>query len=124
MYDYDFTKGVATYKGACALCPYCHSFIHCGRLIMRWEEGEEGKGKVKRIISHGLRVLERANLVPHPSSWMAAEDLGLDIEWCDEPQALNNPPKMAPWEKWILVVDGHAFAGKFANQKEWVEHYG
>jgi len=122
-YTYDYAKGRAYYKESCALCPYCHGFIHSGRLLMLWEEGEETKRKVKRVIAHGLQILERANLVPNPASWLAADDLGLDIDWCDEPAELDDPPKLAKWLDWRLVIDGHEYQGRFHSQAEWEEYY-
>jgi len=130
IYKFNYKEGSATYLGACALCRYCHGFIHIGRLIMLWEDGDASKGEVTSIINHGLEILQTAELVPHPASWLAADELGIDIDWCDPPAELDTPKrgadpkkKWARWADWRLIVGKREFKGKFASKEQWKEHY-
>ena len=110
VYDFQYQLGQMIYLHTVALCNYCHSFIHQGRLAGLLEKGKIKRSKVKAIIDHGDEVLKRANLV--------------------KPLPYSGP--MASWSQWRLIIDipmpdgSHhqsATLPHFKSLQEWQEFY-
>jgi hypothetical protein len=114
-YDIDYRAGTTRLVEVVALCHYCHNFIHCGRLRSLAEKGEVSWRKFQDVMTHGLAVLEAANLEPH---WHAKAVL--DPEYCPPPQ----PNGIAPWSAWRLILEGQEFRSLFKSYEEWKAHYG
>lgn len=58
MYLIDWLKKTATYDKTNAICPYCHSYIHSGRLRMLLDSGKITQQHYAAVIRHGDRILE------------------------------------------------------------------
>jgi hypothetical protein len=114
-YDFDYQQGTARLIEIVALCHYCHNFIHCGRLKNLAEKGEVSWRKFQDVMTHGLAVLETADLEPH---WHLKAVM--DPEFVPPPQ----PNGIAPWSAWRLVIDGREFKSLFRSFEEWKAYYG
>jgi len=56
-YRFDYKAGIAEFIGVVALCNYCHSFIHSGRLEILAKERKISRQKKSAIMRHGRAVL-------------------------------------------------------------------
>jgi hypothetical protein len=97
VYRVDYLKGRQTYIETVPLCYYCHSFIHSGRLRALLDKDEIEQEKYDAIISHGNLVLKEAGLKRMPLY----------------------TGKIAPWEKWRLVLFGVEYPPLFPNYEAW-----
>jgi hypothetical protein len=103
VYRVNYKKGRQTYVETVPLCHACHSFIHDGRLLALRRQGEIMEIEYRKVMEHGRAVLAAAGLKrPLPK---------LDR-------------KMAPWEKWRLVIDGEEFPPVYKTYADWLEKFG
>jgi len=100
VYTYDYERGTGTLSEIVSLCHSCHNFIHSGRLKILLKKREISKDKFEDIMSHGRFILQEHNLTPI---------VPLDI--------------VADWDKWVLIIDGEIYPGKFKNYEEWENYY-
>lgn len=89
-YKIDFARGRMTYVETVALCYMCHAYIHAMRTEMAVRTGEISRLIFEDIVAHGDAVLARA---------------GIDI--CGNAVL---PRRVAPVEKWHLVIDGETYS--------------
>jgi hypothetical protein len=61
-YQIDYYKYRMIFIETVALCSYCHTFIHIGRLIGMFAHGEVSSTATKRVVLHGYQVLKAAGL--------------------------------------------------------------
>lgn len=102
-YNIDYEKHTMTFIEVVSLCHMCHSFIHDGRLNKLLENRQITKKDYKKIIAYGNRILRRAKL----------KQRGPYVED-------NN----RNWSKWVLILDGKRYKGKFANYESWLAYFG
>jgi hypothetical protein len=107
VYKIDYAKGRATFVKLVALCPYCHSFIHNGRLQALYDKGEIKTREYLSIIKHGKDILEKA---------------GLFNQWEHRHDIPGN--KVAEWLDWRLVFEGIEYPPKFQSYEEWLANFG
>ncbi|MFA5037013.1 MAG: hypothetical protein WC479_07540 [Candidatus Izemoplasmatales bacterium] len=106
VYEIDYAAGRAIFVKLVALCPYCHSFIHNGRLQALFDKGEITTKEYFAVINHGKEILEKHNLF---NQWEHRHDvLG----------------KIAEWEDWRLVFEGLEYPPKFKSYEEWLANFG
>lgn len=90
FYVVDWRKKTSTYKRTDPLCPYCHNYIHSGRLRMLLDAGTITHQHYAAVIKHGDTLLALAGLVKTPA-----------------PVGLCYPE----WGKWKLIVFGISYRG-------------
>lgn len=136
-YKIDYKNGRIYFNGLVALCPYCHAFIHSGRLYSLYSKGEKSRQETQEILLHGLHVLTASNrqfgtnLKPFGFTLAIAYEIR---EWMSQTEALfkvhekgyfdDEPTEFAPWASWRLVIDGNEYPPIFESMKAWAEHYG
>ena len=106
IYEINWKKGRAFFIKLVALCPYCHKFIHSGRLQALYKKREIKKQEYLDIIKHGTDILEKE---------------GLKQLWEERHDQCEDSPG---WGKWRLVFEGNYYKPKFKSYKEWAKHYG
>ena len=100
FYMYDYEKGRLTFEKVVTLCPYCHSFIHSGRLEMLYNTGEIDDETYEAILAHGNSVLKAA---------------GLTARW----QTRHDHLCSVPWEDWRLVFRGVEYGPSSKSFSDW-----
>lgn len=107
VYDYDFNKGVLTFKKLIALCHYCHLFIHSGRLVMLLQKHEISIKEFNDINGYGLSILK---------------DNNLRDEWHNRHN--DYVEEKIEWSDWCLIFEGKKYYSKFKSYDEWCNYYG
>jgi len=99
-YSYDYENGVATVTEVVALCHACHSYIHDGLLLHKYEEGKVSWQKYQNIMIRGNAILHQAGLTLPPP-----------------------PKRIAEWSKWGIIVAGRWYPTRWRNEDEWATYY-
>lgn len=124
-YDFDYDKGVMSFKEVVALCHCCHCFIHSGRLWSLYDQGTITKGKIRFILDTRLRMLRDAGLRPFLGTMVVYYMLQGMSEMQAKAQAWT--VDMLPWltgpkypNKWKMVFNGWAYYADGRTQ-QWTE---
>lgn len=99
-YNIDWKKGTCTLLEIVSLCNYCHSYIHQGRLKVLVEYGREEQSHLDDVLRHG------DNLTAHLKKSMTP-----------------SPVDMAPWNEWVMIVDGTPYPSRYVSSEEWATYY-
>lgn len=99
-YKIDWKKGTCTLVEVVSLCHYCHNYIHLGRLRMLLEAGKINLNFVEGVIRHGDRIT-------------AHLPVRLPV----------NLAEIAPWQDWVLIIDGTPYPSRFISEAEWATYY-
>lgn len=86
VYEIDWLMGRMHYEETVPVCPFCHGFIHSGRLRALLEKRLVTAQRYASIIQHGEAILEKH---------------GLEVKDYRGPQA--------DWGDWRLVIDGKEY---------------
>jgi len=108
IYDVDYQRGTLTYIETVPLCPYCHMYIHDGRLLALMQKKVLTQRKFTAVIQHGDSVLKAAGL-NRPTKFSRDEAII---------SAISNG-KVAEWAEWRLILKGKTYPPKFKTLKEW-----
>lgn len=108
LYEINYAKGRLTYVETVPLCPYCHSYIHDGRLRSLVQLGKMHASKLIAVIQHGDQVLKRAGL-RKPTHQEREEQFRLLV--------VSN--RTADWGDWRLVLNGKLYKPKYKTYEEW-----
>lgn len=103
-YDIDWRAGRARYLGACALCVWCHDYIHDGRMQNMVDSGEMDLERAVAVLDRGEAVLKRAGFTVFKPSY-------------------PSPDEMAPWPTWRLVIGTKEYGPAFRSKSEWEAHF-
>ncbi len=106
IYEIDWKRGTAKFIKLIALCPYCHMFIHNGRMQALYDQGEISTRQYFAVIKHGTELLDKA---------------GIRSQWEHRHDACNYSPN---WNKWRLIFEGKKYKPKFKSYDEWLKHFG
>ena len=112
VYRLDYAKGRAYYVETVPVCPYCHGYIHDGRLRAMMEQGNITQSHYVAVIQHGDRVLREAGLKR--------------LTYNERDNSVRNN-KLAEWKNWRLIinvlVDGkrvhRSVKPKFKDFEDW-----
>jgi len=132
-YKINYAKGRMVFKRVVALCHFCHSFIHSGRLQICVAKGKFSRQYGDSVLEHGLRVLDSAGLVP----WVGTVEVimglaptngypGFDDERLREMMVQAAPkqaPKIAKWEDWRLVLEDKEYPPFYKTMKDLKEAF-
>lgn len=134
LYSYDYKNGDATFERAIAVCSVSHDFIHSGRLITMFKNGNVlyPKQYVLKVVEHGFKLVYEYNK-KHPNKQLRV--YGTFLEYLKEPELelemkqlikkykvmfyIENERKSAKWGEWKLVVDGKEYPSPYKNQRDW-----
>lgn len=134
-YEIDYEAGRVYFRGLVALCPFCHSFIHSGRLFALYQKGERSKSHVWSILTHGMQVLDRHNRTTgddlHPF-WFTILfvymlrynlDINSALKLVESRYEIDRY-EMPPWGDWRLVLDdGSEHGPKFKDENAWLGEF-
>jgi hypothetical protein len=98
-YEIDYLMGRMTYVRTVALCHFCHSYIHNGRLKWLLESGKVHQAKYVAIIQHGDSILFNAKL--------------------KRPEPYTGPT--VEWKEWRLILDGKEYKPLYKNFEQWAK---
>ncbi len=136
LYTYDFIDGTGTFERCIAICKKDHDFIHSGRLITMYKNGNilYPKSYVLDVVEKGFKLISEYNAehrnkkplkayatfldylkVPSLQQDMAKLIEKYNIEFYSEPK------RIAKWENWRLVWCGKEYHTPYKDQGEWVE---
>lgn len=134
-YEIDYAQGRVYFQGVVALCPWCHQFIHSGRLFAMCQNGERPRQWTLNVLLHGLNVLHRSNMTRgtnlKPYWWTLTVTYMLKHNWTierafDYVQGRVDVPTdtWADWEDWRLVLEGEEHPPHFPTREDWVNEFG
>jgi hypothetical protein len=109
MYSINYKRGRMKLIEVVPLCPYCHSYIHEGRLRSLLELGEIPHNKFAAIIQHGDAILQEAGL-RRESYEVRDHELSLI--------------KSARWEDWRLELNGKLYPPIYESYAHWMKAMG
>jgi len=126
-YDFNWKTGEVKLKEIVGLCHSCHNFIHNGRLLGIYRQGEVGSDRVLDILRHGFGVCERNNIQPYFGAYVTL----YIMMGQEEKKAVENAKKMgwypknieAKWEDWHLVIDDMKYYSPFKDEEAWQNHW-
>ena len=110
IYNVEYEKGIMTYVETVALCPFCHKYIHDGRLTALLHKRIITFQHFTSVIQHGDKVLSTAGMKKKNK-----------IKRDDEINLMIKQGKIPPWEEWRLILNGEEHPPKFKTIEEWKE---
>lgn len=135
LYDIEYEKGTSTFRRCIAVCADCHNFIHSGRLVTLYKEGNPlvPKEYLLNVVEKGFALIRDHNLefgddlrayatfleylkVPSLKEEMERLIKNYGMKFYCEPSK-----KMAKWGEWKLVWKGKEYPTPYANEAEWKE---
>lgn len=132
LYDIDYIKGTSTFRRCIAVCADCHNFIHSGRLITLYKQGNPlyPKEYVLNVVEKGFKLIGDHNTKYHDDLKAYATFL----EYLKVPELRNaverfikkynisfysEPNEIADWGDWKLVWNNREYATPYKNKEEW-----
>lgn len=132
LYSINWIEGTSTFMRCVALCKKCHSFIHSGRLITLYKQGNPlyTREVLLNTVEHGFKLIYEHNkkygddlkaygtfleYLKVPS--ITADILGLIKKYhmgfyCE-------PDHIAKWSDWRLVWKGKEYYTPYADEAAW-----
>ena len=135
LYSIDYLDGSSTFRRCIAICKQDHDFIHSGRLITLFKEGNMlyPKSYVLKVAEKGFALIRKYNDEHPDDEPLRAFDTFLDYlrvpELATEMVALirkydikfyKSPKRPARWDKWRLVWNGKEYKTPYKNHEEWL----
>ena len=136
LYSYDYKEGTGKFERCIAICKQDHDFIHSGRLITMYKNGNVlyPKSYVLGVVEKGFKLVHDYNethknekplrvyatfleymKVPELAEEMSELISKYKIEFYSEPKHI------AKWADWKLLFGNKEYPTPYANQGEWVE---
>lgn len=132
LYTIDYKKGTSTFNRCIAICKQDHDFIHSGRLLTLYKQGNPlyQKSYLLSVVEKGFKLIHDINkkynadlrayatfleYLKIPSIRMEMEQLirKYDIKFYSEPL------KIAKWSDWKLVWKGKEYPTPYKDKAEW-----
>lgn len=136
LYTYDWKEGTGRFERCIAICKRDHDFIHSGRMITLYKEGNllYPKSYVLDVVEKGFKLIRDYN-ISHPDrdplrayatflEYLRVPELTEDmvrlintynVEFYSEPR------RIAKWGKWRLLFGKREYPTPYATQGDWVE---
>lgn len=136
LYTIDYLEGTSTFNRCIAICKQDHDFIHSGRLITLFKEGNPlyPNSYVLKTVEKGFKLVSEYNKSHPDLEPLRVYDTFIDYlkvpELADEMAELirkydikfyTSPKRGARWEKWRLVWNGKEYPTPYKNPEEWME---
>lgn len=116
----DYQAGTAVVERIVPLCPFCHAFVHSGRLQMIAGR-EKTREECVAILEHGFRILKEHRLRAFPGTIDVARALGARTFGVRAYRIKVN--EALRWQDWRLILDGREYRSSFADARAWRSHY-
>lgn len=135
LYTIDYLEGTSTFNRCIAICKQDHDFIHSGRLVTLFKEGNTlyPKSYVLKVVEKGFKLVSDYNKEHPGEEPLRVFDTFLDYlrvpELADEMAELIrkydikfycSPRRPARWDKWRLVWRGKEYKTPYKNYEEWM----
>lgn len=136
LYTIDYLEGTSTFNRCIAICKQDHDFIHSGRLITLFKEGNPlyPKSYVLKTVEKGFKLVSEYNKAHPDLAPLRVYDTFIDYlkvpELADKMAELirkydikfyASPKRGARWEKWRLVWNGKEYPTPYKNPEEWMD---
>lgn len=132
LYSVDWKEGTSTFVRCVALCKKCHSFIHSGRLITLYKQGNPlyTREYLLSVVEHGFKLISEHNKKYNDK----LRAYGTFLEYLKVPSITHDiaglikkyhisfytePEHIAKWGEWRLVWRGKEYYTPYKNQGEW-----
>ena len=102
-YDINYEQCFMELKEIVALCPFCHDYIHSGRMNAMYDQGILDEEDCFLIRNRGDGVIEKIKRNT--------------LELYDKRDYIKE------WSKWYMVIDGKKYYSKFKDYEEWKQFY-
>lgn len=123
IYDINYKNGSVTLKNILTLCHSCHSFIHGGILLEKYNQKQISYEKLVNIITHGLNLLIAHDLDPFYHTVYTIGMINMDsqyLKWADHLKQKQVPQQMEKdWSKWHVIIGEQKFYSKLRNIEDW-----
>ena len=113
VYTIDFNKHTYRLEKIVPLCPYCHNFLHTGRLYSLYKRWIISNVRYNAIINHWNAILAKAKL----------NRMDYITKLCWWNFSLFSPETNGTRAEWWLVLDGKKYKTKFKTYREWSSYY-
>lgn len=136
LYTIDWKAGTSKFERCIAICRQDHDFIHSGRLVTLYKEGNllYPKSYVLSTVEKGFKLIHDWNKA-HPDEeplrayitfleYMKVPDLAMEMAELIEKYKIKfyaEPKRIAKWEDWKLLFGNKEYPTPYANQGEWKE---
>ena len=135
LYSYDYKDGVGKFERCIAICKRDHDFIHSGRLITMYKNGNPlyPKSYLLSVVEKGFKLIHDYNAEHRNKKPLKAYATFLEYlkvpEIASEIQALidkydirfyTEPKRIAKWGDWKLLFGNKEYPTPYADQGEWV----
>ena len=136
LYSYDYIEGTGKFERCIAICKQDHDFIHSGRLITMYKNGNVlyPKSYVLGVVEKGFKLIHDYNETHKNEKPLRAYATFLEYlkvsELAEEMSELISkykikfyaePKHIAKWADWKLLFGKKEYPTPYANQGEWVE---
>ena len=134
LYTVDWMNGTSKFERCIAICRQDHDFIHSGRLITLYKEGNPlyPKSYVLNTVEKGFKLIHEYNSKHRNKKPLKVYGTFLDYlkvpELADEMMQLiekyeiqfyMEPKHIAKWGDWRLVIGEKEYPTPYADQGEW-----
>lgn len=129
FWEIDYILGECRINGIYPLCPYCHSFIHSGRLSKLIESSKISKDEAIKILEHGFKILQQNNLQCFMATHYLAKEIGANTFGVTYYYTYMNhdiieSKLMEPeWNDWYLIWEGKKYKSQFQDFQDWKNFY-
>ena len=133
LYTYDWKEGTGSFDRCIAICKQDHDFIHSGRLITMYKNGNPlcPKSYVLSVVEKGFKLISEYNKTAKKKLRAYATfleylktDIGPEVEALIDKYNIEfyaEPKHIAKWGKWRLIWCGKEYPTPYASQLEWEE---
>ena len=115
LYEIEYTTNTVTLVEVVALCRRCHNFVHIGRLMSQYVQGQVGRRYIQTVVNNGIEVLSKAGIQPLARQgliWLQFEK-GYSIDEAQEyiiKQGLEVDKFYSEsWNNWSMIIDGKEY---------------
>lgn len=134
LYTIDWEKGTSKFERCIAICRQDHDFIHSGRLVTLFKEGNPlyPRSYVLDTVEKGFKLIHEYNSSHRDKKPLMA--YGTFLEYLKVPELAEEmkrliekyemrfyaePKHIAKWGDWRLIIGQKEYATPYADQGEW-----
>jgi hypothetical protein len=131
-YDIDYKNGTVELKEIVALCRNCHMFIHSGRMLSMFLNGELSRERTLRILNLGFSRLKANGLKPFAGTVIVYLIVRYGLTEEDATEVARSRfgyskddmnEDAIPWNSWKLVFNDKEYYSLFKDKPEWKMFY-
>ena len=135
LYSYDYIAGTGKFERCIAICKKDHDFIHSGRLITLYKQGNQlyPKNYVLNVVEKGFKLVYDYNethknkkplrLYATFLEYMKVPELAMEMSELIHKYNIEfymEPKHIAKWGDWKLLFGNKEYPTPYATQADWV----